>query len=54
MDEDGHRVQVERQLREGKKLDSLWIYVMMRRQEVREITWWFTQDIWDQKISKEK
>ena len=51
-------IQVERQVREGKKLDSLWIYVIDeetgRKMEVREITWWFTQDIWDQKISKEK
>ena len=50
-------IQVERQVKEGKKLDSLWIYTVDeetgRKMEVREITWWFTQGYLKQKISKE-
>ena len=49
-------IQVERQVKEGKKLDSLWVYVVDeetgRKMEFRQITWWFTHDIRDQKISK--
>ena len=46
-------IQLERQMKEGKKLDSLLIYIVDeetgRKEEIRWITWWFT----DQKISKE-
>jgi uncharacterized protein len=49
-------IQVERQVKEGKKLDSLWVCVVDeetgRKTEVRQITSWFTHDIPDQKISK--
>ena len=49
-------IQVERQVKEGKKLDSLWVYIVDeetgRKMEVRQITWWFRHDILDQKISK--
>ena len=50
-------IQVERQVKEGAKLDSLWVYVVDeetgRKAEVRQITSWFTHDIPpDQKISK--
>ena len=49
---------VERQVKEGKKLDSLWVYVIDeetgRKMEVRQITWWFTHDIQDQKISDDR
>jgi len=47
-------IQVERQVKEGAKLDSLWIYVVDeetgRKTEARQITSWFTPD---QKISKD-
>jgi uncharacterized protein len=50
-------IQVEREVKEGKKLDSLWVYTVDeetgRKMEVREITWWFTQGNSNQKISKE-
>jgi len=49
-------IQVERQVKEGKKLDSLWVYVVDEetgeKMEVRQITWWFRHEILDQKISK--
>jgi regulation of enolase protein 1 (concanavalin A-like superfamily) len=48
-------IQVERQVKEGKKLDSLWVYIVDeetgRKVEVRQTTWWFRHDILDQKIS---
>jgi regulation of enolase protein 1 (concanavalin A-like superfamily) len=48
-------IQVERQVKEGKKSDSLLVYVIDeetgRKMEFRQITWWFTHDIQDQKIS---
>ena len=51
-------IQVERQVKGGAKLDSLWIYVVEeetgRKLEARQITSWFTRDtIPDEKISKE-
>ena len=50
-------IQVERQVKEGEKLDSLWIYIVDeetgRKKEIRQLTWWFRHDIPDQKISKE-
>lgn len=49
-------IQVERQVKEGEKLDSLWVYIVDeetgRKMEARQITWWFRHDILDQKISK--
>ena len=50
-------VQVERQVKEGEKLDSLWVYVVDeetgKKTEARQITSWFTRDIPDQNISKD-
>jgi regulation of enolase protein 1 (concanavalin A-like superfamily) len=51
-------IQVERQVKEGKKLDSLSVYIVDEETgrkvepEIREITWWFSHDILNQKISK--
>ena len=46
-------IQVERQVKEGEKLDSLLVYIVDEadrgKEEIRPITWCFT----DQKISKE-
>jgi len=50
-------IQVERQVKEGEKLDSLWVYIVDdetgRKKEIRQVTWWFRHHILDQKISKE-
>jgi regulation of enolase protein 1 (concanavalin A-like superfamily) len=50
-------IQVERQVKEDKKLDSLWVYVVDeetgRKMEVRQITWWFTHDSHDQKVTSD-
>jgi regulation of enolase protein 1 (concanavalin A-like superfamily) len=50
-------IQVERQVKEGAKMDSLWVYVVDeetgRKMEARQITSWFTRNIPDQKISNE-
>ena len=49
-------IQVERQVKGGEKLDSLWVYIVDeetgRKTEIRQITWWFRHEILDQKISK--
>ena len=49
-------IQVEREVKDGKKQDSLWVYVVDegtgRKMAVRQITWWFAQDIMNQKSSK--
>ena len=43
-------------MKEGEKLESLWVYIVNEetgtKMEVRRITWWFSQDILGQKISK--
>ena len=48
-------IMVERQVKEGKKMDSLWVYVVDevtgRKMEARQITWWFTHDVEDQKMT---
>ena len=50
-------IQVEREVKDGEKQDSLWIYVVDeetgRKVELRQVTWWFAPDIRNQKISKE-
>ena len=50
-------IHVERDVKEGKKLDSLWIYIVDeetgKKMEIRQITWWFRHNVLDQKISKE-
>ena len=50
-------IHVEREVKEGKKLDSLWIYTVDeetgKKSGIRQITWWFRHNILDQKISKE-
>jgi regulation of enolase protein 1 (concanavalin A-like superfamily) len=50
-------IQVEREVNEGEKMDSLWVYTVDeetgRKTEIRQITWWFACDILNQKISKE-
>ena len=51
-------IQVERHMKEGKKQDSLWIYVVdevtKEKVAVRQITWWFTHDTQDEKKKKKK
>ena len=50
-------IQVERQVKEGQKLDSLWVYVVDeetgRKKEARQITSWFTRDVPDQKATSD-
>jgi regulation of enolase protein 1 (concanavalin A-like superfamily) len=50
-------IHVERQMKEGKKLDSLSVYIVDeetgRKMEIRQITWWFRHNNLDQKDSKE-
>ena len=40
-----------------RQLDSLWVYIMDektgRKMEVRRITWWFYNDILDQKVTSD-
>ncbi len=42
-------LQVEREVKEGTRVESLWIYIVNEetgeRQGIREITWWFRHDI---------
>ena len=49
-------IQVEREVKKGKKMDSLWVYVVDeetgRKTEVRQVTWWFSHDTLNQKIAK--
>ena len=49
-------IQVERRMKEGEKVGSLWIYIIdeERREEVpiRQINWWFSHNILKQEISK--
>ena len=46
-------IQVERLVKEGKKLDSLWVYIVDeetgKKTLARQMTSWFTHDIPDQK-----
>ena len=50
-------IQLERQEKEGKQHDSLWVYIVDketgRKKEVRQVTCWFANDIPNEKISKE-
>ena len=50
-------IQVEREVKEGEKLDSLWVCIVDeetgRKMEVRQVTWFFAPDIRSQKFSKE-
>ena len=50
-------IQIERQVKEGEKQSSLWVYIVDdetgRKKGVRQITWCFAQETPDQKISKE-
>ena len=49
-------IQVERQMKEGEKVGSLWIYTIdeERREKVpiRQINWWFRHNILEQENSK--
>ena len=50
-------IQVEREVKEGKKQSSLWVYIVDEetgeKMAVRQVTWWFAHNKLDQKISKE-
>ena len=50
-------IQVERQVNAGEKMDTLIVSIVDeetgRKMQIRQITWWFTHDIQDQKISNE-
>jgi hypothetical protein len=54
-EEDGGKVtiQVEREVEEGEKIDSLWVYVVNNKtgekMGVRQINWWFKHDAQDKK-----
>jgi uncharacterized protein len=49
-------IQVERQVKEGEKVGSLWIYIIDeergKKVPIRQITWWFRHDILDQENLK--
>jgi regulation of enolase protein 1 (concanavalin A-like superfamily) len=55
--EDGGKVtiQVEREVEEGEKVESLWVYIVNKetgeKMGVRQINWWFKHDILDQKTT---
>ncbi|KAF9041466.1 hypothetical protein BJ165DRAFT_1314911, partial [Panaeolus papilionaceus] len=44
-------IQVERETKEGERVESLWIYIVNEetgeKMGIREITWWFRHDIED-------
>ena len=48
-------IHVEREVEEGKKVDSLWVYVVNKetgeKMGIRQINWWFKHDILDQKTT---
>ena len=50
-------VQVERQVKEGQKVDSLWVYVIDeergKKVPIRQITWWFRHEQQDSKVTSE-
>ena len=57
-EEDGGKVtiQVEREVEEGEKVESLWVYIVNKetgeKMGVRQINWWFKHDrILDQKVT---
>jgi uncharacterized protein len=45
-------IQVERQVKEGQKVGSLWIYIIdeetREKVPIRQITWWFRHNILEQ------
>ena len=55
--EDGGKVtiQVEREVEEGEKVESLWVYIVDKKtgekMGVRQINWWYRHDILDQKAT---
>jgi uncharacterized protein len=58
-EEDGGKVtiQVEREVEEGEKVDSLWVYIVNKetgeKMGVRQINWWFKHDILDQNATSD-
>jgi len=50
-------VQVERQVKEGQKVDSLWVYIIDeergKKVPIRQITWWFKHEQEDPKVTSE-
>lgn len=42
-------IQVEREVKEGNRVESLWVYIVNEetgeKQGIREITWWFRHDL---------
>ena len=49
-------IQVEREVKQGERVESLWIYIVDEetgeKMGIREITWWFRHDILNQENSK--
>ena len=56
-EEEGGKVtiQVEREVEQGEKVESLWVYVVNKetgeKMGVRQMNWWFKHDILDKKVS---
>jgi len=56
-EEDGGKVtiQVEREVEEGEKVDSLWVYVVNKKtgekMGVRQMNWWYKHDVMDPKVT---
>lgn len=51
-------IQVEREVKQGERVESLWVYLIDEKTGekigIREITWWFRNDILDQENLKAK
>lgn len=47
-------IQVEREVKDGERVESLWIYIIDEetgeKMGIREITWWFRRDIGEENI----
>jgi uncharacterized protein len=48
-------IQVEREVEEGEKVESLWVYIIDEetgeKMGIRQINWWFRHDILDKKVT---
>jgi len=51
-------IQVEREMKDGKRAESLWVYIIDEKtgekMGIREVTWWFRNDILDKKEEENK
>lgn len=47
-------IQVEREVEDGEKVESLWVYIIEETGEkmgIRQINWWFKHDALDKKVT---